>query len=59
MKTLRAFWLRLVGTVHGDSPDTFAEELEGHLQMHTEDNVRKGMNATEARRDAVIKLGGI
>ena len=59
MKTLRAFWLRLAGTVHRESRDNFAEELEGHLQMHTEDNVRKGMSATEARRDALMKLGGI
>ena len=59
MKTLRAFWLRLASTVHVEPRDSFAEELEGHLQMHTEDNVRKGMSATEARRDAVMKLGGI
>jgi predicted permease len=59
MKMLRAFWLRLAGTVQGGSRDSFAEELEGHLQMHTEDNVRKGMTATEARREALMKLGGI
>jgi predicted permease len=59
MKTLRAFWLRLAGTVHDEPPDSFEEELEGHLQMHIEDNVRKGMSATEARRDAVMKLGGV
>ena len=27
--------------------------------MHTEDNVRKGMSTTEARRDALMKLGGV
>jgi predicted permease len=59
MKTLRAFWLRLAGTVRRESRDNFAEELEGHLQMHTDDNLRKGMNATEARRDALMKLGGV
>src|SRR5580704_11073825 len=59
MKTVRAFWLRLAGTVHGEARDSFAEELEGHLQMHTEDNVRNGMSAAEARRNAVMKLGGI
>src|SRR6202051_1722694 len=59
MKTLRAFWLRLAGTVHDEPRDSFEEELEGHLQMHIEDNVRKGMSATEARRDAVMKLGGV
>jgi predicted permease len=59
MKMWRAFWLRLAGTVQGESKDRFAEELEGHLQMHTEDNVRKGMSATEARREALMKLGGV
>jgi predicted permease len=59
MKMLRAFLLRLAGTVQGESKDSFAEELEGHLQMHTEDNVRKGMSATEARREALMKLGGV
>jgi putative ABC transport system permease protein len=37
----------------------FAEELESHLQMHIEDNLRAGMTAEEARRDALIKLGGV
>src|ERR1700693_1127471 len=59
MKMLRAFWRRLVGTVRGEPRDTFSEELEGHLQMHTEDNIRKGMSATEARRDALMRLGGV
>ena len=59
MKTLRAFWLRLAGTVHVEPRDTFAEELEGHIQMQTEDYVRKGMSAAEARREALMKLGGI
>jgi hypothetical protein len=36
-----------------------SEELESHLQMHIDDNLRAGMNAGEARRVALIKLGGI
>ena len=36
-----------------------AEELESHLQMHIEDNLRSGMKPEEARRQAFIKLGGI
>src|SRR3981081_1124613 len=59
MKTLRAFWLRLASTVHVQARESFAEELEGHLQMHSDDNVSKGMSATEARKDALMKLGGI
>jgi predicted permease len=37
----------------------FAEELESHLAMHIEDNLRAGMAPEEARRQALIKLGGI
>jgi putative ABC transport system permease protein len=37
----------------------FAEELESHLQMHIEENLRKGMSSEAARRDALIKLGGL
>lgn len=33
--------------------------MESHLQMHFEDNLRAGMSATEARRNALIKLGGL
>ena len=36
-----------------------AEEMESHLQLHIDDNVRSGMSAEEARRQALIKLGGI
>jgi predicted permease len=35
------------------------DELESHLQLHTEDNLRLGMSPAEARRRAMIKLGGI
>jgi predicted permease len=34
-------------------------ELESHLQMHIDDNLRSGMSPDQARRDALIKLGGI
>src|SRR5262245_55053989 len=37
----------------------FAEELESHLAMHIEDNLRAGMSPEEARRRALIKLGGV
>jgi predicted permease len=37
----------------------FNDELEAHLQMHVEDNLRLGMKPDEARRQALIKLGGI
>jgi len=36
-----------------------AEELEAHLQMHIEENLGRGMSPGEARRQALIMLGGV
>jgi len=45
--------------VQPDSPDgEFDAELESHLQMHIEDNLRAGMTPAEARRRALINLEG-
>lgn len=41
-----------------DLDDDFEQELESHLTMLTEDNVRGGMTPEQARRAAVIRLGG-
>src|SRR5882762_867112 len=60
MRRLQAWLLRLSGLFHKDQRDAeFSLELESHLQMHIEDNLRVGMTAEEARRQALIKLGGI
>jgi predicted permease len=59
MRKLRALWMRLVGKFGGAADEDFAAELDSHLQMHIEDNLRVGMTPEQARRDAVIKLGGL
>jgi putative ABC transport system permease protein len=60
MRRVRAWFLRLGGLFDKERPDRdLAEELESHLQMHIEDNLRLGMTPEEARRDALIKLGGM
>jgi hypothetical protein len=60
MRALRAFVFRLGGCFRKDQRDReLAEEIESHLRLHTEDNFRAGMNAAEARRNAILKLGGI
>jgi hypothetical protein len=60
MRKLRAFWIRLKGLLAIKEADAdFAAELESHLQMHIEDNLRAGMSETEARRKALIQLGGV
>ena len=60
MRRLRAWLVRLPGLFDKDRRDReLAEELESHLQLHIESNLRSGMTTDEARRDALIKLGGI
>ncbi len=60
MKSLRALMLRLTGSFSKERRDEdFAAELESHVQMQTDDNLRAGMTAEEARRAAVMKLGGL
>src|SRR3984893_343152 len=41
------------------SDDGFDEEFETHLALLTEENLRRGMPAEEARRAARVRLGGI
>ena len=60
MKQARAWLRRLGGIFNSTRRDReFAEELESHLQMHIDDNVRSGMSRDEARRQALLKLGGV
>ena len=60
MRKLRALWKRLRNTLSPDGSDEdHAAELESHLQMHIEDNLRAGMTSAEARRKALISLGGL
>ena len=60
MRALRAWLLRL-GGVFGktQSEREMAEEIESNLQMHIEDNLRAGMSAEQARRAALLRLGGL
>jgi putative ABC transport system permease protein len=60
MKPLRRAWKRFIGAFGGSRCDAqLADEIEAHLQMQTEDNLRLGMSAEEARRAAVLKFGGV
>jgi predicted permease len=60
MKRLRAWIVRLAGLVPSARRERdHIDELNAHLQMHMEDNVRAGMSLGEARRDALTRLGGM
>ena len=59
MRKLRAWILRLFATLHiGSTRAEIDNELSEHIAMHTEDNLRAGLAADEARRQALIQLGG-
>jgi predicted permease len=59
MRKLRAFVLRLRGLFRArPSAADFAAELESHVALHTEDGIRAGLSRQEARRQALIRLGG-
>src|SRR6266508_4464294 len=60
MRRLRELILRLGGLFNKQHKDReLDEEIESHLQLHVEDNLRLGMTQEEARREALIKLGGV
>ena len=60
MKILRAWMMRLGGLFGGARREReISDELGSHLEMHIEENLRAGMTAEEARRQAILKLGGV
>ena len=59
MGQVRAFVARFRGFFRARSiEDDFAAELESHIELHTENGMRAGLSRTEARRLALVRLGG-
>jgi predicted permease len=57
---LRAALLRFANLFRKQKLDReLSAELESHLQLHIEDNLRAGMSPSEARRNALLRLGGL
>jgi putative ABC transport system permease protein len=60
VRALRRLAVRLSGLWgKGRQEREMADEFESHFQMHVDENLRLGMSAQEARRDARLKFGGI
>jgi predicted permease len=60
MRKLRALWMRLSGLLHkAEGDDDLEAELASHVAMHIEDGIRAGLPPEEARRQALIRLGGM
>jgi putative ABC transport system permease protein len=57
MRQLRALWHRLAGLWRKDRSDReLNAELESHVEMHTAENLRRGISREEARRQALVAL---
>ncbi|HEY7112669.1 MAG TPA: ABC transporter permease [Thermoanaerobaculia bacterium] len=60
MRSLRAFLARLRGSFPGGKrARELTEELESHIALDVDEKVRSGMDETEARRQAILRLGGL
>jgi hypothetical protein len=60
MRTLRAWFARLSSLFGRERHEReLAAEIESHVQMHVEDNFRAGTTPEEARRQVLLKLGGV
>jgi predicted permease len=60
MRAFRAFLVRLCSLFFGRRTEQdFGDELASHLELHIADNLRAGMTPGEARRHALLKLGGV
>ena len=60
MNRLRELLLRLTGIFRKQRREQdFAAEVDSHLQFHIDDNLRAGMAPAEARRQAILTLGGV
>jgi macrolide transport system ATP-binding/permease protein len=60
MKSLRRFFARLLNVATTRAQDErLREEIEGHIALQTEENLRAGLSPVEARRQALLKFGGV
>ena len=60
MNRVRALLARFAAIFRGKrSEDEFAAELAAHLELHITENLRAGMPPDEARRQALLRLGGM
>lgn len=60
MKKLRALAMRLAGVFSKSGRDQdFAAEIDSHIEMQIDDNLRAGMSPEEARHAALVKFGGV
>ena len=60
MRTVRAWVVRVAGLFRKEQRDReLADEIASNLELHIEENIRAGIAPAEARRQALLKFGGV
>src|SRR5467141_5414811 len=60
MRALRRFLTRMVNLATRRAQDErLREEIEEHIALQTAENLRAGLSPVEARRQAMLKFGGV
>jgi predicted permease len=60
MKAVRRFLTRLFNSAtRRAQEERLREEIEGHIALQTDENRRAGLSSVEARRQAMLKFGGV
>jgi len=60
MKRIRALFSRMAGLFGNTRREReLADEIDSYLQMRVEDNLRAGMTPLQARREAMLEIGGV
>jgi predicted permease len=60
MKSLRRFLTRLLNfATRRRHDERLKEEIEEHIALQTAENLRRGLSPIEARRQAILKFGGV
>jgi predicted permease len=60
MRPLRRLLTRLLNSAARRKADErLREEIEGHIALQTEENIRSGLSLVEARRHAMLRFGSI
>src|SRR5271168_694684 len=60
MRSLKRFLTRLMNLATRQTHDErLREEIEEHIALQTDENLRAGLGPVEARRQAMLKFGGV
>src|SRR6267143_2325889 len=60
MRALRRFLNRVIHLARRPAQDErLREEIEEHIALQTAENLRAGLSPVEARRQAILKFGGV